>query len=102
MVLEVDKLWLVMQRQLISQLSTDIQLPKCLQVIGHLRQMAIFTETELRLKFLQARNSWLEKSLKDISQTDGRVLQIYMKHNLYCYLFCSKSIPKQTHRNNAC
>lgn len=60
-----------MLQQLLTQLKTDLALPKCLQIVGHLRRMEVFTESELRLKFLQTRDVWLQSCLKSIPKEDG-------------------------------
>ncbi|KAG5895144.1 hypothetical protein JTB14_007315 [Gonioctena quinquepunctata] len=67
---DVDKAWLRMLHQLLSQLREDVSLPKCLQIIGILRRMEIFTESELRLKFLQSRSCWLDHCLKSIPKQE--------------------------------
>ncbi|XP_037091969.1 conserved oligomeric Golgi complex subunit 8-like [Pollicipes pollicipes] len=69
-VADVQLAYRSMLTQLVSQLRTNIQLPQCLKVIGHLRRMEVFTEFELRLKFLQARNAWLDEQLSNISRDD--------------------------------
>ncbi|XP_055628823.1 conserved oligomeric Golgi complex subunit 8 [Toxorhynchites rutilus septentrionalis] len=69
----VEAAWHTMLVQLLSQLRTDLQLPKCLQVVGYLRRMQAFTTAELKLKFLQIRTNWFKELLAKIPQDDAHV-----------------------------
>ena len=56
--LEVKKSTEYMLNQLLLQLRGNIQLPACLRIISYIRQLEVFTEGELRITFLQAREKW--------------------------------------------
>ncbi|XP_068144232.1 conserved oligomeric Golgi complex subunit 8 [Drosophila tropicalis] len=68
----VEALWHTMLVQLVAQLRLDLQLPKCLQIVGYLRRMQAFGDNELKLKFLQARDSWLTACLEAIPVKDAQ------------------------------
>lgn len=68
----IEASWHTMLMQLLGQLKTDLQLPKCLQVFGYLRRMQAFSNSDLKLKFLQARDAWLNGLLSGIPNNDRK------------------------------
>ncbi|KJE91327.1 hypothetical protein CAOG_02479 [Capsaspora owczarzaki ATCC 30864] len=52
--------------QLLSQLRGALQLPACLRVVGYLRRLGTYSESDLRATFLEARDHFLHASLPEI------------------------------------
>lgn len=63
-----------MINRIYNLLQEDIPLPQCLQLIGLLRSMCIFTESELRLKFIQARDISFQALLKTIPKDNCKTV----------------------------
>lgn len=61
--------------QLLSELKNDLTLPKCLKIVGYLRRMQAFSTSELKLKFLQTRESFFKETLAEIPMTDGKIIK---------------------------
>lgn len=68
--------------QLLQKLRSNIQLPECLRIIGHLRRIGVFTESEMRLQFLRCRESWLAGILNDLDQRNA---YDYLKGMVNCF-----------------
>ncbi|XP_011502345.1 PREDICTED: conserved oligomeric Golgi complex subunit 8 [Ceratosolen solmsi marchali] len=67
---DLESCWILMVKQVVTSLKDDLSLPKCLQLIGLLRSMDAFTDSELRIKFIQARDYWFQIFLNSISTKD--------------------------------
>ncbi|CAA9994433.1 unnamed protein product [Nesidiocoris tenuis] len=81
---EINECWKGLMNRLSWELHSELQLPRCLQVVGVLRRMGVLSELELRLKFLQARDSWFSSVLKQISRDDpqhlNKFIDVYRMH----------------------
>ncbi|XP_043722545.1 conserved oligomeric Golgi complex subunit 8-like [Telopea speciosissima] len=68
--------------QLLQKLRSNIELPECLRIIGYLRRIGVFSESELRLQFLRCREAWLAGILDDLDQ---RNVYEYLKGMVNCH-----------------
>ncbi|GFH07601.1 conserved oligomeric Golgi complex subunit 8, partial [Haematococcus lacustris] len=76
-----------MLQQLLARLRSSIQLPECLRVMGYLRRIAVFTEAELRLHFLQCRDEWLSSLVAELDESDSYELVKHLTdiHRLHLF-----------------
>ncbi|KAL1132054.1 hypothetical protein AAG570_010012, partial [Ranatra chinensis] len=68
---EVEKCWCLLTWKLVSELGRELSLGKWLEVVSTLRRMAVLSDLELSVKFLQARDSTLVAQLSQIPNQDG-------------------------------
>lgn len=64
---DVNKSTDIMIAQLHQKLKGNIQVTACLRVIGFLRQLEIYNESQLRISFLKSRDFWLISQIEQIS-----------------------------------
>ncbi|UXI17174.1 6-pyruvoyl tetrahydrobiopterin synthase [Sarcoptes scabiei] len=64
-----------MVSQITKELSGNIQLPVCLKMVQYLRDLDKFTEDQLRIHFLNCRNSWFQSEL-------NKELSMHQNHSL--------------------
>lgn len=79
---EVRQITQSLLSQLLQKLRSNIQLPECLRIIGHLRRIGVFSEHEMRLQFLRCREAWLTGILEDLDRTNPYE---YLKGMINCH-----------------
>ena len=67
--IETSSGWML--SQLLGKLGGQITLPECLRIVGFIRRMAVYSETELRLKFLQARDLYFDSLFSTAVRTQS-------------------------------
>ncbi|KAI8614739.1 Dor1-like family-domain-containing protein, partial [Chytriomyces sp. MP71] len=60
----------LMLAQLVAILRSNAKLPMCIRVIGYLRRMEVYPETELRLVFLQQKDAYFRQLISEIRESD--------------------------------
>lgn len=60
-----------MLRSLLARLEGAAALPECLRIIGYLRRLAAFSESELRRAFLGRRDAWVAGLLRELDAEAG-------------------------------
>lgn len=68
---DIQAVYRQMHIQLLAKLKTSLQLPQYIEIIGYLRRMEVYSEMDLRLKFLQARDCWFQEQLSSISSDNA-------------------------------
>ncbi|KAF5840552.1 component of oligomeric golgi complex 8 [Dunaliella salina] len=85
---QVAEVGQTMLQQLMSRLKASIQLPECLRIMGYLRRMAVFSEADLRLQFLQCRDEWISSLIDELDDTQDayeHVKHLTDIHRLYLF-----------------
>ena len=67
---QVDQGSETMRSQLISLLGGSVKLPICIRIIGYLRRMGSYEDSELKRVFLSQRDSYLQFLLNEIPRKD--------------------------------
>jgi hypothetical protein len=79
---QVESFLKIMLTQIQNLLKGPISLHTCIRLVGYLRRMNIFGETELRVLFLEARHSFLSSSLsnstRNIVSDSSAFLKVYI------------------------
>eukprot|EP00457_Paulinella_chromatophora_P004266 gb/GEZN01004278.1/.p1 GENE.gb/GEZN01004278.1/~~gb/GEZN01004278.1/.p1 ORF type:complete len:609 (+),score=118.66 gb/GEZN01004278.1/:98-1924(+) len=74
------------QHQLLEALRGPLQLPKCLSVVGHLRRLQVFSEQEMRERFLGSRDAFLSSLLVALQATASSPYDYLSKYLDLCRL----------------
>ena len=73
---EIDQVTKVMLEQLWEKLQSSIQLAECLQVVGYIKRLLVFsdvnieeTTAKIKKEFLERRGCWIDSSLKELGDS---------------------------------
>eukprot|EP00210_Caulerpa_lentillifera_P006080 g5809.t1 len=55
-------------KQLTEKLKTSIQLPECLNTVGHIRRLGVYSERELRAFFLLCKEHWISSVISETEE----------------------------------
>ena len=66
-----------MEDILIKQLQGQISLAACLKSVGLLRRIGSYTDTQLKVKFLEVRTEWFRGIIDNINKDESKFLDIF-------------------------
>ncbi|KAI3831970.1 hypothetical protein MKX03_006344 [Papaver bracteatum] len=68
--------------QLLQKLRSNIQLPECLRIIGHLHRIGVFTESEMRLQYCAMGLGWVGLDFRGLLPPlfEDAVLNLFSKN----------------------
>ncbi|VDP40566.1 unnamed protein product [Soboliphyme baturini] len=71
----------------LGQMESDLTVAACLKVVSFLRRLGVYSEAELRFKFLHARDVWFQSMLNAEKPTDSlaSVCQMVEVHRLHLF-----------------
>jgi conserved oligomeric Golgi complex subunit 8 len=84
---DVDALTRQMVVQLLALLRGSVQLPSCLRVVSFLRRLSIFSESRLRMIFLQCRGDWMRGALDTSTSPNAQAKLVRLSEDTRSMVF---------------